>query len=67
MAEQMTPEMIKEQEKLNSGTSKTNNEQFDRDGYLVVKNLWNPEELYRPVPELRGQANYWGKREDQYN
>lgn len=67
MAEKMTPEMIKEQEKLNSGTSKTNNEQFDRDGYLVVKNLWNPEELYRPVPELRGQANYWGKREDQFN
>ena len=67
MVEKMTPEMIKEQEKLNSGTSKTNNEQFDRDGYLVVKNLWNPEELYRPVPELRGQANYWGKREDQFN
>jgi len=67
MAEGMTPEQLKFQEKRNSGTSWTNNEQFDKDGYLVVKNLWDPEELFRPVPEIRGQINYWGKREEQFN
>ena len=55
------------QERINSGTSWTNNEQFDKDGYIVVKDLWDPKELFVPVPEMRGQINYWGKREDQYN
>lgn len=66
MAEQMTEEQVFFQEKLNSGTSKTNNKQFEKDGYLVVKNLWDPHELYRPVPEQKGQINYWGKRLDQF-
>ena len=66
MAEQMTKEQLFFQERLNTGTSKTNNEQFEKDGYLVVKNLWDPKELYRPVPEQRGQINYWGKRLDQF-
>ena len=34
---------------------------------LVLKNLWRAEELYRPVPSIRGQVNYWGKKLDQYN
>ena len=29
--------------------------------------MLNPEELFVPVPEIRGQINYWGIREDQYN
>ena len=61
MIEGMTPDQIENQEKLNSGTSRTNNEQFDKNGYLIVKNLWEAEELFRPVPEERGQINYWGK------
>lgn len=55
------------QERTNTGTSWTRNEQFDKDGYLKVENLWDPKELYRPVPEERGQRNYWGKKLDQYN
>ena len=66
MAERMTNEDIAFAEKMCSGTSKTNNEDFDKNGYLVVKNLYDPEKLYRPVPELRGQLNYWGKNEDEF-
>ena len=66
MAEQMTEEQLFYQERKNTGTSKTNNEQFEKDGYLVVKNLWDPKELYRDVPEQRGQISYWGKRLDQF-
>ncbi len=66
MAEQMTQEQILFQERLNTGTSKTNNQQFEKDGYLIVKNLWDPQELYRPVPEERGLINYWGKRLEQF-
>jgi hypothetical protein len=64
--EQMTEEQLFYQERLNTGTSWTRNEQFEKNGYLVVKNLWNPKELYRPVPEERGQINYWGKKLDQF-
>ena len=28
------------------GTTWTNNEQFDRDGYIVIENIWDPKELY---------------------
>lgn len=66
MAEQMTEEQLFYQERQNTGTSWTRNEQFEKDGYLVVKNLWDPKELYRPVPEERGQINYWGKKLDQF-
>jgi len=66
MAERMTSKDIAFAEKMCSGTSKTNNEDFDKNGYLVVKNLYDPEKLYRPVPEIRGQLNYWGKNEDEF-
>ena len=29
---------------------------FEKDGYLVVKDLWDPEELYHPVPEQKGSV-----------
>ena len=67
MAEQMTREALEFQERLNTGTSWTKNEQFDKDGYIVVKDLWDPEELFVEVPMMRGQMNYWGKREDQFS
>lgn len=56
----MNIEHMNYQEKINTGTSWTKNESFDRNGYLVVKNLWNPKELYHPVPKERGQINYYG-------
>ncbi len=61
MAEGMTQEQLDFQERVNSGSSKTNNEDFEKNGYLVVKNLWDPKELYCEVPEIRGQINYFGK------
>lgn len=61
MAEQMNELQLIFQEKLNTGTAWTRNEQFEKDGYLVVKDLWDAEALYHPLPEERGQLNYWGK------
>ena len=61
MAEAMTEMQLMFQEKQNTGTAWTRNKKFDKNGYLVVKDLWDPEELYHPVPELRGQLNYFDK------
>ncbi len=47
------------QERRNTGTSWTNNKEFDRNGYFIVKDLWDPEELYHPLPNIRGQLNYY--------
>lgn len=46
------------QEKLNTGTAPTNNLQFEKDGYLVIKNLWDPKELYCKPPEIKGRYDY---------
>ena len=62
----MTEQDLFLQEVKNAGTSWTRNEEFDTNGYLVIKDLWDPQELYRPVPQQRGQINYWGKKLDQY-
>lgn len=67
MAERMTQEELQIQERMHSGTSWTRNEQFEKDGYLVIKDLWDPKELFVEVPEIRGQINYWGKKKDQFN
>lgn len=48
------------QERRNVGTSWTRNEGFERNGYLVIKNLFDPQELYHSVPVERGQINYYG-------
>jgi hypothetical protein len=61
MAEHMTQEQIDLQEKVNSGTSPTNNEEFDKNGYLVLRNLWDPKDLYCDPPEVKGLYNYFGK------
>ena len=53
MAEQMNELQLLFQEKQNTGTAWTRNEDFDKNGYLVVKDLWDPEELYHPVTEER--------------
>lgn len=66
MAEQMTEMQLVFQERKNTGTAWTKNEFFENNGYLVIKDLWDPEELYHPLPEQRGQMNYWGKKLDQF-
>jgi len=67
MAEQMTADQVDFQERLNTGTSWTHNESFDKNGYLVIKDLWDPKELFSPVPEQTGQYSYWGKSSDYFN
>ena len=67
MAEQMNELQLMMQERRCSGTAWTRNEKFDKDGYLVVKDLWDPEELYHPLPEMRGQLNYWDKNPEHFN
>ena len=63
----MTQEQIIFAEKINTGTAWTRNVQFDESGYLVIKNICDPRDLYYPVPEQRGIFHYWGKKLDQYN
>ena len=67
MAEQMNELQLLFQEKHNTGTAWTRNESFDKNGYLVVKDLWDAEELYHPVPEEKGQYNYWDKNPEHFN
>ena len=66
MAEQMSEMQVLMSERMNSGTSWTKNKDFDRDGYFIIKNLCDPEELYHPVPELRGQLNYFDKNPENF-
>ena len=61
MVEAMSEVQLMFQEKQNTGTAWTNNKDFDKNGYFVVKDLWDAEELYHPVPELRGQLTYYDK------
>ena len=67
MAEQMNELQLLFQEKQNTGTSWTRNDSFDKNGYLVIPNLWDAEELYHPVPEEKGQYNYWDKNPEHFN
>ena len=67
MAEGMTEEQVAFQERLNSGTAWTRNESFEKNGYLVIKDLWDPKELFSEVPEQKGQYNYWDKNIEHFN
>ena len=67
MAEQMTEEQLGNQERHNSGTAWTRNDKFEKDGYLVVKDLWDAEDLYHPLPDIKGQLNYWNKDVTKFN
>ena len=58
MAELMTSEGVDLQERINTGTTWTRNDFMEKHGYLIIRNLWNPEELKSPVPTQRGQYNY---------
>ena len=67
MAESMTAEVLGAQERRNSGTAWTRNDKFEKDGYLVVKDLWDAEDLYHPLPDIKGQLNYWSKDVTKFN
>lgn len=40
---------------------------FKKHGYLIIKNLWDPKELYHEVPKERGQINYYGSIDKFYH
>ena len=60
----MTEEDRIKSELEHSGTSWTRNESFDKNGFLVLQNLYDPQELFHPVPKIRGQLNYRSKKLD---
>ena len=62
----MTEEDIIKSELEHSGTSWTRNEDFDKNGFLVLKDLYDPQELFHPVPEIRGQLNYRSNKLDDF-
>ena len=66
MAEIMAEKEILFQERYNSGTTWTKNDFFEKNGYLVIKNLWDADELYHPCPKERGQYNWWGRGAHQF-
>ena len=66
MAEAMTEFAVMQQERLNTGTAWTKNEQFDKDGYFVIKDLWDPDELYHPLAPIRGACEYWDKNPEHF-
>lgn len=60
-----------EQSRLCNGSSWTRNDSLEKNGFYVVKNLWNPKELYSSPPRERTEKgielNYYGKKLDEYN
>ena len=50
----MTDLQIMMQERINTGTAWTRNESFENNGYLVIKDLWDPEELYHQFQNKEG-------------
>ena len=66
MAERMNLLELQMQERKNTGTAWTRNDDFEKDGYLKVEKLWSPEELYHPLPDMRGQLNYWDKNPENF-
>ena len=63
----MNDEQIAFQERYNSGTAWTRNDFFEKNGYLLIRNLWDPEKLYSEPPTERGLYNYYGGKTDQFN
>ena len=62
----MTEEDIIKNELENSGTSWTRNESFDKNGFLLIQNLYDPQELFHPLPKMRGQFNYRSNKLDDF-
>lgn len=48
-------------EKNYTGTSLTGNDEFDRNGYLILRNLWDPKDFLSNPPEIKGAYKYYGK------
>lgn len=55
---------ILDQERVNSGTSKTGHEEFDKHGFLVLRNFYDASKLKEEVPKERGTYRYGRKITD---
>ena len=66
MSERMNQTQLLQQEYDNHGSAWTRNPFFEDNGYLIIKNLCDPKDLFHPVPELRGQLNYRSKDLDDF-
>ena len=62
----MTEEDIILQERRNTGTSWTNHHSFEKNGYFVIKNLYDPKKLYHELPKERGTLKWFGKKLSNY-
>ena len=62
----MKEEDIINQERNCTGTSWTYCQFFDENGYIILKNLCDPEKLYDPVPKERGCYSWHGKNLDEF-
>ena len=58
MAEIFSETLLTSLEWSSLGSSWTNNNFFDEKGYLIVKNICDPNLLKTPIPEERGQLHY---------
>ena len=54
----MDERTVVEEEWKNSGTTWTRNSFFEENGYLIIKNLYDPKELYCAPPQKTGKY-YW--------
>ena len=67
MPEEMTLEQVALKERIHSGTSWTHDGSFDKLGFLYLSNLCDPEELYSPVPEVKGQYTFWDMNPEHFD
>ncbi|NBU78240.1 MAG: hypothetical protein EBS50_03985 [Sphingomonadaceae bacterium] len=65
MAEQMTELQLMMQERMNTGTAWTHNESFEKNGYLVIKDLWDPEAPAPVLERSRSHSSQLRRRLDQ--
>lgn len=65
--EMMNSRQIGVLERRNTGTSWTLDDTFEKNGYFIIRNLWNPEDLYCDLPYETGQLTYWGSGETEYS
>jgi hypothetical protein len=63
----MEEKLVIDAERQNTGTTWTRNSFFEENGYLILKDLCDPQTMEEKPPKDRGQLNYWGKKLDQVN
>ncbi len=58
---------ILKKERENTGTAWTYNDEFERNGFLVLKKLCDPDKLHRKYTGDTGTYTWWGKGDKEYN